>query len=64
MISQLGKKETVLISTHIVEDIEASCDRVIVMNHGEICCVLNCKELVHIADSAIVCSTGKSCLHE
>ncbi len=59
VISQLGKKETVLISTHIVEDIEASCDRVIVMNHGEICCVLSCKELVHIAERKVyACKKG------
>ena len=59
VISQLGKKETVLISTHIVEDIEASCDRVIVMNHGEICCVLSCKELVGIAEGKVyACKKG------
>lgn len=59
VISQLGEKETVLISTHIVEDIEASCDRVIIMNHGEICCVLSCEELVHIADGKVfACKKG------
>ena len=59
VISQLGKKETVLISTHIVEDIEASCDHVIIMNHGEICCVHSCKELVQIAEGKVyACKRG------
>jgi ABC-2 type transport system ATP-binding protein len=53
VISNLGKSETVIISTHIVEDIEACCDRVIVMKEGSICCVAGCDELVARADGKV-----------
>lgn len=36
-ISSLGGEETVIISTHIVEDIEACCDKVIVMDRERSC---------------------------
>ena len=46
VISHLGKEETVIISTHIVEDVEACCEKVIVMNEGKIVCMKKCSELV------------------
>lgn len=45
IISQYGKEETVIISTHIVDDIEACCDHVIVMNHGKMCRIGTCSEI-------------------
>lgn len=36
VVRELGKTSTVLFSTHIVEDLEAVCDSVIVMNKGRI----------------------------
>lgn len=33
-ISHIKKDRTILISTHIVEDVESTCDRIIVMNKG------------------------------
>lgn len=36
MISELSKNKTVLLSTHILQEVEAICDRVIIINHGEI----------------------------
>ncbi len=36
MISKLSKDKTVLLSTHILQEVEAICDRVIIINHGEI----------------------------
>ena len=36
VVRQLGEKCTVLLSTHIVEDLEAVCDSVIVMDRGRI----------------------------
>ena len=36
VVRQLGEKCTVLFSTHIVEDLEAVCDSVIVMDRGRI----------------------------
>ena len=35
IISQLGKDRIIIISTHIIEDMEALCDKVIIMKKGE-----------------------------
>lgn len=35
ILAQLGKEKTILISTHIVEDIEAVCHKVIILKHGK-----------------------------
>jgi ABC-2 type transport system ATP-binding protein len=36
MISRLGQEKTVLLSTHIMQEVEAICDRIIVINNGRI----------------------------
>ena len=36
LISQLGKEKTVMLSTHIMQEVEAICDRIIIINHGHI----------------------------
>lgn len=36
LIRSLGKHKTVLLSTHIMQEVEAICDRVIIINKGEI----------------------------
>ena len=36
LIKQYGKNKTVLLSTHIMQEVEAVCDRVIIINHGNI----------------------------
>lgn len=36
LIKRLGKEKTVLLSTHIMQEVEAICDRVIIINKGEI----------------------------
>lgn len=36
VITDLGKDKTVLLSTHIMQEVEAMCDRVIIINHGNI----------------------------
>ena len=36
LISSLGKEKTVLLSTHIMQEVEAMCSRVIIINRGEI----------------------------
>jgi len=36
LIKELGKKKTVILSTHILSEVEAACDRVIIINRGEI----------------------------
>jgi len=35
-IGNLGKKKTILLSTHIMQEVEAICDRVIIINLGKI----------------------------
>lgn len=36
LIRSLGKHKTVMLSTHIMQEVEAICDRVIIINRGEI----------------------------
>ncbi|REH46371.1 protein involved in gliding motility GldA [Tenacibaculum gallaicum] len=36
LIKELGKDKTVLLSTHIMQEVEAMCDRVIIIDKGEI----------------------------
>ncbi|MBA3681552.1 MAG: gliding motility-associated ABC transporter ATP-binding subunit GldA [Bacteroidetes bacterium] len=36
LIKALGKEKTVMLSTHIMQEVEAICDRVIIINKGEI----------------------------
>ncbi|SNR14599.1 gliding motility-associated ABC transporter ATP-binding subunit GldA [Tenacibaculum jejuense] len=48
LIKELGKDKTVLLSTHIMQEVEAVCDRVIIINNGEI--VVD-KKLTELKDS-------------
>jgi ABC-2 type transport system ATP-binding protein len=36
LIKEIGKEKTVMLSTHIMQEVEAICDRVIIINKGEI----------------------------
>ncbi len=36
LIKQTGKEKTVMLSTHIMQEVEAVCDRVIIINNGKI----------------------------
>ena len=36
LIKNVGKEKTVFLSTHIMQEVEAICDRVIIINNGEI----------------------------
>ena len=36
VIKQLGKQRTILLSTHILQEVSAICDRVVIINRGEI----------------------------
>ena len=36
LIKTIGKKKTIFLSTHIMQEVEAMCDRVIIINKGEI----------------------------
>jgi ABC-2 type transport system ATP-binding protein len=45
LIRQCGKKKTVLLSTHIMQEVEAMCNRVIIINRGNIVADNNMQEL-------------------
>jgi ABC-2 type transport system ATP-binding protein len=36
IIKQIGKRKTIIFSTHILSEAEATCDRIIIINHGRI----------------------------
>ena len=36
VIKNVGKDKTVFLSTHIMQEVEAICDRVIIINNGKI----------------------------
>ncbi|MBQ7934897.1 MAG: ATP-binding cassette domain-containing protein [Clostridia bacterium] len=36
LISRLGKKHTVILSTHILQEVQSVCDRIIVINKGQL----------------------------
>lgn len=36
IIRQIGKEKTVILSTHILSEVEATCDRVVIINQGKI----------------------------
>ena len=36
LIKKIGKEKTVMLSTHIMQEVEAICDRIIIINKGEI----------------------------
>ncbi len=48
LIKNVGTEKTVLLSTHIMQEVEAMCDRVIIINQGQI--VLD-KKLSELSDS-------------
>ena len=45
LITTVGKDKTVFLSTHIMQEVEAICDRVIIINKGEIVADKKMKEL-------------------
>ncbi|MEJ2114235.1 MAG: gliding motility-associated ABC transporter ATP-binding subunit GldA [Flavobacteriaceae bacterium] len=45
LIKNIGKEKTVFLSTHIMQEVEAMCDRVIIINKGEIVANKKLKDL-------------------
>jgi ABC-2 type transport system ATP-binding protein len=45
LIKNFGRDKTVILSTHIMQEVEAMCDRVIIINKGTIVVDSNLKEL-------------------
>ena len=48
LISELGKEKTILLSTHILQEVVAICDRVIIINKGKI-----------VADETMITTTSE-----
>ncbi len=53
LIKEIGKTKTVLLSTHIMQEVEAKCDRVIIINKGKIVADKNLKELLENQEQII-----------
>lgn len=45
LIREIGKEKTILLSTHIMKEVEAVCDRVIIINKGELVADKKLKDL-------------------
>ncbi len=53
LIKKIGKTKTVLLSTHIMQEVEAMCDRVIIINKGEIVADKKLKDLLESQEQII-----------
>jgi ABC-2 type transport system ATP-binding protein len=54
IIRQIGKEKTIILSTHILSEAEATCDRVVIINKGKIAADDRMENLRQSADSAKV----------
>ena len=54
LIKSIGKEKTVFLSTHIMQEVEAMCDRVIIINKGEIVANKTLKELRDDKEQVII----------
>lgn len=53
LIKKVGKDKTVLFSTHILQEVESVCDRVIVLHHGKIVADENIQQLQQQSEQII-----------
>ncbi|HPG34580.1 MAG: gliding motility-associated ABC transporter ATP-binding subunit GldA [Lentimicrobiaceae bacterium] len=51
LIAEIGKQKTVMLSTHIMQEVEAMCSRAIIINHGKIVADNSTGQLLKNADS-------------
>ncbi len=54
LIKNIGKTKTVFLSTHIMQEVEAMCNRVIIINKGEIVADKNIEDLHNSTEQIIV----------
>lgn len=54
LIKTIGQEKTVFLSTHIMQEVEAICDRVIIINKGEIVADKKLKELREGKDQIVI----------
>ncbi len=53
IVSQIKENKTVIISTHIVEDVEAICDKVVIVNEGRLVNAGSCLEIQNLASGKV-----------
>jgi ABC-2 type transport system ATP-binding protein len=58
LIRQLARHSTVLLSTHILSEVEATCDRVIILMNGEVKADASLAELSSTTDFVLVLGPG------
>ncbi|MGC1204290.1 MAG: gliding motility-associated ABC transporter ATP-binding subunit GldA [Flavobacteriaceae bacterium] len=54
LIKTIGKTKTVFLSTHIMQEVEAMCDRVIIINKGEIVADKKLKDLRNEKEQTVI----------
>ena len=54
LIKNIGKEKTILLSTHIMQEVEAICDRVIIINEGKIVADKEINELNENSEQIII----------
>lgn len=54
LIKTIGKEKTIMLSTHIMQEVEAICDKTIIINQGKIVANENTQQLKNKKDSTIV----------
>ncbi|MCR4713407.1 MAG: ABC transporter ATP-binding protein [Treponemataceae bacterium] len=65
LIKEIGKTRTVIISTHILGEVEMLCDRIIIISKGKIVADSPTAELrTHYGNSAVVSVTAGGCSSE
>lgn len=62
LIKEVGKEKTVLLSTHIMQEVEAICNKSIIINNGNIVAYNDTKDLrkLHTASEDILVEFGES----
>jgi ABC-2 type transport system ATP-binding protein len=63
LIKKLGKQKTVILSTHILSEVQATCDRVIIINKGKIVADGTTQELQARSkgESIVILEVGNNC---
>ncbi len=54
LIAKVGQEKTVMLSTHIMQEVEAICDKIIIINQGKIVAKEQTKDASKIVDDASV----------
>jgi ABC-2 type transport system ATP-binding protein len=64
LIINIGKEKTVLLSTHIMQEVEAMCSRVIIINNGTIVADDNIQNLQKIGNSSTLIVTFETIVNQ